>query len=95
MSEEKMNCWEFFKCGREATRRHGSDPVCAASVTSSRNGINDGVNAGRSCWKVMGTFCTNHGVGNVRGTIDFKETHCQQCDFRRYVMEQEGEDFQE
>ncbi len=41
LTEEKVNCWEFKKCGRDRT---GDCPVV-------------GENAGHICWMVAGTMC--------------------------------------
>ncbi|MBU2559270.1 hypothetical protein KKA03_00065 [archaeon] len=62
-----MNCWEFFKCGREAggihTRRLGMCPAYP----------NDGMN----CARIAGTFCK----GEIQGTFPQKLPHCMKCDY--------------
>ncbi len=49
--EMNKNCWEFKKCGRGPggykVKEFGLCPVCQAS---DNNQINNGKNAGRSCW---------------------------------------------
>ncbi len=67
MEEQKMNCWEFMKCGLEAggtnAKRLG---VCPAYP-----------NYGRSCVKVAGTLCK----GKVTGTFARKLLDCTECEF--------------
>lgn len=83
----KENCWEFKGCGRQleghATAELG---VCPASTETRLDGLNDGVNAGRACWVVAGTFCG----GKVQGSYAKKQMNCLSCDFYQKVSEQEG-----
>lgn len=93
--EAKLNCWEYFKCGRELSRLGLSGEVyCTASMVSSLNGKNGGENGGRYCWQVMGTFCTIQQADETRGSMVFKELHCRSCEFRKLVEAQEGPDFE-
>ena len=82
MTEKRINCWEFMKCGREPggkkARRLG---ICPAAVDTTFNGFNEGTNAGRLCWLVAGTFCD----GKVQGTFAEKCISCKQCKFYRTV----------
>ena len=73
-----MNCWEFMKCGREL----GGDKVnelgtCRATSDKRLNGINSGINGGRICWAITGTFCG----GEIQGTFAKKLKSCSKCDF--------------
>jgi len=87
MAEEKLNCWEHSQCGREPCGGKVSElGVCPAAADASFHGINGGVNAGRICWAVAGTFCG----GEVRGSFAEKRVSCVHCDFFRYVRRQEG-----
>jgi hypothetical protein len=86
----KSNCWEVKKCGREP---HGIKSkelgVCPASTDKQNNGKNFGINAGRFCWRVAGTFCG----GTVQGTFAQKATNCSKCDFYLGVKSEEGQSF--
>ena len=93
--QHKINCWEHFKCGREVGNPARRDSPCNVSLISIHNHINGGENAGRYCWTVEGSYCAMNYRNEVsdRGTIDYKETHCDRCEFKKIVMEQEGEAF--
>ena len=58
MPRKKLNCWEFFNCGRE---KNGLMVEllgeCPASTSMKNDGTNDGVGAGRSCWEVCSSDC--------------------------------------
>jgi hypothetical protein len=83
----KLNCWEFKKCGREQGGAKVSDlGVCAASIETSANGINNGKNGGRACWVISGTLCG----GKVQGTFASKLSNCLECEFYKLVGQEEG-----
>jgi hypothetical protein len=83
---DKLNCWEFKKCGREPGGMHLADlGICPATVEQRLDGIHDGRNAGRSCWVVAGTLCN----GEVQGTFAQKYTSCEVCDFYKQVKSEE------
>jgi len=86
----KMNCWEFYECGREpgghSVERRGA---CQAPMDEEHNGTNCGKNGGRYCWSVMseaskreGKCCKRVGAGE-----------CCECLFYKLVKGQEGEKF--
>jgi hypothetical protein len=86
----KLNCWEFERCGRELAGSRVFDlGVCPVALESKLNGVHNGMNAGRSCWVVAGTFCK----GDVQGTFAQKCKNCEQCDFYMTVREEERPDF--
>ncbi len=78
---KRLNCWEFKKCGRDRDNELG---VCPAVTEVRANGVNGGLNGGRVCWAVAGTFCG----GTVQGTYAQKLTTCLACDFRLMVQEE-------
>ncbi|HEX3043729.1 MAG TPA: hypothetical protein VHY08_03165 [Bacillota bacterium] len=83
----RQNCWEFKKCGRGP----GGEKVaelgqCPASTDDSCNELNGGINGGRICWAVAGTFCG----GKIQGAFAEKEITCMACDFYKKVKEEEG-----
>ncbi|GAB4346009.1 MAG: hypothetical protein Kow0089_23180 [Desulfobulbaceae bacterium] len=88
---QKMNCWEYKNCGREP---HGNNVqvlgVCPAATETKLHGVHGGVNAGRACWVVAGTYCH----GTVQGTFSEKYATCRECDFYQKVLEENRQDFQ-
>ncbi|MBI5592767.1 MAG: hypothetical protein HY881_20055 [Deltaproteobacteria bacterium] len=86
----KLNCWEFKKCGREPGGEHAHElGVCPSTTTIQANGTNNGLNAGRVCWALAGTFCK----GEVQGSFAKKLKFCIECDFYKLVRRQEGLNF--
>lgn len=84
---EKLNCWEFMKCGREEGGSKAEElGVCPAAKETLGNGLNDGVNAGRICWVIAGTLCG----GETQGQFVYKYENCLKCEFYKYVDEEEG-----
>jgi len=82
-----MNCWEFKKCGRETGGSKCVElGVCPAASTTKAGGIHGGVNGGRSCWAISGTFCG----GKVQGTFAQKIFNCMECDFYKSTIADEG-----
>jgi len=83
----KMNCWEFKKCGRQPGGIRADElGVCAASIETKVNGVNNGKNGGRACWPIAGTLCG----GSVQGTFAEKLGNCLKCEFYKLVGEEEG-----
>ena len=83
----KQNCWENKNCGRELMGAKVSEfGVCPAATDSSSDGFNGGMNGGRICWAVTGTFCG----GEVQGTFAQKELFCNSCEFFKRVRDEEG-----
>jgi len=87
MAEMKLNCWEFMKCGRgpkgAKTRQLG---VCPAATEIRLDKTHGGINSGRACWAVAGTFCG----GTVQGSFAKKQLACKRCDFYIKVHREEG-----
>ncbi|MEW6109131.1 MAG: two-CW domain-containing protein [Nitrospirota bacterium] len=87
---EKLNCWEFKKCGRESGGNNVPElGVCPASTNTLLDGIHGGISAGRSCWVVAGTMCK----GEIHGTFAQKYKDCGTCDFYGLVRDEEREGF--
>ena len=86
----KLNCWEFKRCGRQPQgEKTGDLGVCPAATDDRLDGEHDGVNAGRACWIVAGTFCN----GVVQGSFAQKMDNCIECEFYKKVKEDEGSNF--
>ena len=86
----KLNCWESKKCGREPGGANvESLGKCPAAINTSVDGINGGVNGGRTCWVLEGTLCG----GKVQGTFALKLGNCMKCDFYKQVKVEEGDNY--
>lgn len=82
----KQNCWESLNCGRQTGgAKVGELGVCPAASTVDYNGMNHGVNAGRLCWAVAGTYCE----GEVQGSFGKKFDSCKKCSFFQMVKDEE------
>jgi hypothetical protein len=79
----RPNCWEFMACSRGPDR---SRDRCPAATDRSSDGVNGGVNAGRFCWAIAGTYCG----GEAHGTTAYACDSCFDCEFYKLVKEQEG-----
>ena len=87
---EKMNCWEFKKCGRQPGGEKVKElGVCPVVVAVAADGIHEGRKGGRACWVVSGTFCG----GKVQGTFAEKIGNCLNCEFYKTVKAEEGKHF--
>jgi CheY-like chemotaxis protein len=83
---KKVNCWEFKHCGRAFGEKNALElGVCPASMDIKFNGVHSGLNAGRACWYVAGTFCE----GEIRGTFAQQIRNCEKCDFHDQVKKEE------
>jgi hypothetical protein len=84
---EKLNCWEFEKCGREPGGTNIIEhDLCPAATETSVNGINGGKNGGRICWAIAGTLCNE----KIHGTFAKDKFSCMNCDFFKLVNEEEN-----
>ncbi len=85
---DKMNCWEFMKCGNGNKNGLGTCPA----ITDHRADLtNKGKNGGRICWAVDGTHC----FGKRQGTYAEKVLVCSDCEFRQMVQEEERGGFRQ
>ena len=86
-TEPKKNCWEYMRCERQpGGKLFDADGGCPVATDRSSDGINGGMNGGRFCWAMGGTFC----FGEVRGSHARKIQGCMDCDF--FWMVADGED---
>lgn len=87
--KQRLGCWEFKKCGgREAGGLRATRlGICPAATDSSYSDGNRGVNAGRCCWRVAGTFCEGKAEGSFAGGF----MSCSCCDFCRLVQQTKGD----
>lgn len=84
------NCWEVMKCGREhGGTMSGEMGECVASSSVKANGLHNGLNGGRVCWALAGTFCG----GKPSGTFAAKMESCEHCSFYKMVRVGESGDF--
>ena len=88
MTEKKLNCWEFMKCGRGPGGAKAKQlGVCPAASDKRLDTIHGGINSGRACWVVAGTYCG----GTVQGSFARKQVACKRCDFYNKVQTEEGD----
>ena len=75
---DKLNCWEYKKCGREIGGINVKNlGVCPAATFTAAHNFCEGENGGRACMYITGTFC----AGSVNGTFSEKVKTCVKCDF--------------
>lgn len=83
------NCWEVMKCGRENGGQMALEiGECLASSCVQANGLHQGMNAGRVCWAIAGSYCDN------KATCMFaiRMNGCDNCSFYKMVrVEQSGD----
>ncbi|HET6516034.1 MAG TPA: hypothetical protein VFG09_12800 [Thermodesulfovibrionales bacterium] len=85
--KSRINCWEFMKCGREINGERAKDlGVCAAAANPQADGINGGINGGRICWALVGTYSCHAG----KSLFSEKKNLCFDCEFHRRVLSEEG-----
>lgn len=86
----QLNCWEFKRCGRQPEGDNTEEMgLCPATTDSRLDGVHNGVNAGRACWVIAGTFCD----GEIQGTFVEKKTNCVKCNFYQLVSKEEFGNF--
>ena len=87
MTSDRLNCWEYMKCGRQPEGDKVEEfGICPAASDTSYDGIYFGKCGGRICWAVAGTFCG----GRAQGSFVDKRGTCLNCDFYKLVQQQEG-----
>ena len=87
---KKLNCWEFRNCGREPGGKNAIEfGICPCAKKSDYTGVNGGKYSGRFCWAVAGTYCK----GEIQGSFAKKFKDCVNCNFLKYVQEEEGRSF--
>ncbi|MBN2010802.1 hypothetical protein JW960_15755 [candidate division KSB1 bacterium] len=86
---DKQNCWEFKKCGREPGGNKEKElGVCPTAIDEKNDGINHGINGGRFCWTIVGTLCD----GKLFGSFISQQVSCMECEFLKTVVQEEGDD---
>ncbi len=88
-SKQKLNCWEFKKCGREPGGENVPEyGICPVTIYTDADGYLGGKNAGRACAFVTGTFCDNR----FQGAYIEKEKNCLKCDFFNMLRKEFNEE---
>ncbi|MCL5021887.1 MAG: hypothetical protein M1497_00685 [Nitrospirae bacterium] len=83
----KMNCWEFMKCGRELDGEKAKEfGVCPAATYPYADGLNGGINGGRICWVIVGSYSCHTG----KTSLARKKNICFDCKFHEKVLLEEG-----
>ncbi len=89
-NSRKINCWEFAGCGRELGGESVPESgICKASLDTSANGTNGGINGGRICWAISGTLNGD----KVEGHYAKKLLSCRSCKFLHKVRDEERAKF--
>jgi hypothetical protein len=87
MTNNRINCWEYKKCGLEPGGKNvESRGICPAAIQSTYDLVNNGKNGGRLCWYVEKTLCDNE----QQESFLEKFEHCLKCDFYLLVQKQQG-----
>jgi len=87
MIDKKENCWEYMKCGRGPKGAKAKKlGACPAASEKRLDKVHGGINSGRACWVVAGTFCG----GTAQGSYARKQLACKRCDFYKKVQNEEG-----
>ncbi len=86
----KLNCWEYMKCGREPKGEKVEElGVCPVAIHPYADGINEGINGGRICWAIVGSYSVYHREG--KGPCWQKPPHyCFECEFHKSVLKDGG-----
>ncbi len=85
--KNKLNCWEYKKCGREVGGVNLAEfGICPAAIEKKANGVNGGKNAGRICWAIAYTLCDEKNNKTNAGKL----SNCMECDFFKLVSKEEG-----
>lgn len=83
---QKTNCWEYNNCGRQPG---GSNEktlgVCPTTKENRLNGVHGGMNGGRACWAIVGSFSS----GEMQCTLAIKLGSCITCNFYNMVKQHE------
>lgn len=87
--EKRLNCWEYKNCGHGPNMNKNNQMTCPTVSEGKLDGVHNGVQAGRTCWVVAGTYCN----GSVQGKFAQKYNTCMNCDFYQKVLEEEGHKF--
>lgn len=87
---KKLNCWEYFACGREPGGSKAEESgICPVTIDERLDGVNGGVNGGRACWGVMElSGCSR------REEPRPEASNCTDCSFRTKVILEEGFNYQ-
>ena len=82
---DKLNCWEYMRCGREVGGHNHALEVCPTAIARGLHKTHGGMHGGRACWIVAGTMCG----GRPQGTFAEKFKSCTNCDFFKKVKSEE------
>jgi hypothetical protein len=89
-AKKKLNCWEYWNCGRGPTLSKDRKHVCPSATEYRFHAVHGGRRAGRACWVVAGTMCQ----GKVQGVFAQKYNNCKECEFYKSVLAEEGAAFE-
>ena len=76
-----------MKCGRALNGKKVKElGVCPVATHPYADGINEGINGGRICWAIVGSYS----LYNLKCPGPGQSHLCFECDFHRKVLEEEG-----
>jgi hypothetical protein len=76
-----------MKCGRELNGKKVKElGVCPVATHPYADGINEGINGGRICWAIVGSYS----LYNLKCPGPGQSHLCFECDFHRKVLGEEG-----
>ncbi len=82
----KLNCWEYMKCGYEIGGHKANDSdVCPVAAETSASGMNGGDNGGRLCWLIA-----NNCNQDLLCSGSSHKSSCCDCEFKTQVFMEEG-----
>lgn len=85
-ASRKLNCWEYMKCGRELDGKKARElGVCPVAIDPYADGINEGINGGRICWAIVGSYSLYHQKGPCS-----QPHYCFECEFHKRVLMEGG-----
>ena len=82
MSKE-INCWEYQKCSKANMAK------CPVPEFKISDGFCGGINGGRACTYITGTFC----LAVVPGAVKMQNKDCANCLFYKMLAREHGGEF--
>lgn len=95
----KLNCWEFYNCGKEEGGKDvGMEGPCPASTFEAAHNFMGGINGGRACAYIAGTFCSETLEGEIKDIYKSPSPAnrlklCTDCDFYHHLRKEEQDRF--
>ena len=86
----KKNCWEIKKCNFGSQKsKTNTATACLVKSSAEFNNTNGGVNGGRICWAVAGTFSSRPPCGE----FVHEQVTCMECEVFKQIEKEEENKF--